>query len=79
VRYGRSVPDGFLPVFSVGSEAEAKSLLTVACQTNIDGEFIARELAQDQTIDGLFAFGERLEKMHERMVERGLCECHDSV
>ena len=77
MRYGRSVPDGFLPVFSVGSEAEAKSLLSIACATNINGEFIAKELAQEQTLDNLYSFGDRLEKDHERIVERGRCECEN--
>lgn len=57
-------------MYSVSTEKEARALLTVACQTNIDGEFLARELTQDQTIENLWAFGDRLAKVHEMMKER---------
>jgi len=57
-------------VYSVNTEEEAKALLTVACQTNINGEFLARELISDQTIENLWAFGDRLEKVDEMMKKR---------
>ena len=76
MRFGRSVPEGWLPAFSVGSEREASFLLTLACPTNIDGEFVAVELGIDQTIDNLLAFGERLKRAHEKYVEGGTyCDC----
>ena len=53
MRYGRTVEDGFLPVHSVDTEAQARALLVAACSTNLDGEFIARELAHEQTVGGL--------------------------
>ena len=53
MRYGRSVQDGFLPVFSVNSEKEAKSLLVATCPRNNDGEFVSRELVEEQTLENL--------------------------
>ena len=67
MRYGRTVPSGSLPVYSVDTEAEARSLLVLTCETNIQGEFVARELAREQTLDNLAAFGERLARTHELM------------
>jgi hypothetical protein len=65
VGYGVSVPKGSLPVFSVDSEDEAHRLLTLACGTNFRGEFVADELAREQTIDNLLAFGDRLKRVYE--------------
>ena len=65
MRYGRSVPEGSIPVFSVDTEEEAKSLLTLACPTRfIDGvtEYVAPELATEQTLENLEAFSDRLAK-----------------
>lgn len=60
MRFGRSVPDGFLPVFSVPTEDDAQELLVAACARNWNGDFVARELAHEQTIENLIAFGDRL-------------------
>ena len=54
----------------MNTEKEARALLTVACQTNINGEFMARELLTEQTIENLWAFGDRLEKVDKMMKER---------
>jgi hypothetical protein len=70
VRFGRTVEDGFLPVYSVDTEEEAIQLLTAACPTNVQGDYLAPELVEEQTIDNLFAFGRRLEKMHKQMKKR---------
>lgn len=67
MRYGRTVPRGFLPVYSVDTEEEAKNLLVFACPKNVDGEFVAPELVEEQTIPNLFAFGDRLAKAHDIM------------
>jgi hypothetical protein len=70
------VPEGHLPVFSVGSEKEAKHLLTLACQTNLNGDYVARELAETQTVKPLMEFAKRLEYMHDTyIVNSGRCEC----
>ena len=63
-----------LPVFSVGSEKEAELLLTMTCQRNLDMEFIAPELAQEQTIENLMAFGDRLRDAHAKM-NKEYCTC----
>jgi hypothetical protein len=67
VRFGRSVPNGFIAVYRVETEAEAKALLVLACSTNLDNEFVARELVEKQTLDNLDAFGARLEQTHKAM------------
>jgi hypothetical protein len=60
---------GFLPVYSVDTEKEARLLLTMACSTNYQGEFVARELVQEQSLENLQAFSDRLEAMHKRMLK----------
>lgn len=75
------VPDGWLPAFAVGDEREAEELLTFACQTNLRGEFYATELAQEQTLANLDAFGERLRVAHDYLRERlgaKFCRCVES-
>lgn len=54
---------------SVQTEAEAKHLLTLACSTNLDGEYVAEELAGPgkQTLENLNAFGRRLAATEEWM------------
>lgn len=69
VGYGVSVPEGSLPVFSVDTEEEARLLLATACETNLAGEYVARELATEQTIDNLFAFSDRLADTWARLKE----------
>lgn len=66
VRYGRTVEDGFLPVYSVDTEIQAQALLTFACPINYDKEFVATELSKEQTIDNLTAFGERLHEIYTK-------------
>ena len=61
------MPEGFLPVYSVDTEEEAKQLLIAACPRNNNGDFIAPELATEQTLNNLYAFGHRLANIHERM------------
>ena len=56
-----------MPVFSVDTEEQAKRLLTAACATNYDGEFVAQELVEGQTIEKLFSFGERLERLYNNL------------
>lgn len=73
--YGRSTPDGSLPVYSVGTEEEAEELLVMACPTNSEGRFVAPDLVQEQTIENLEKFGLRLDRYHEILVEKGHCNC----
>lgn len=61
MRFGTKCPPGFLPIFSVNTEAEARALLTLACPMTDDGAaYFVPELAAHQTLDNLYAFGERL-------------------
>lgn len=76
VRFGRTEEEkkalwdqGFLPVYSVDTEDEARELLAFACETNKGGDFVARELAEAQDLEKLYAFGDRLRMMHESMRE----------
>ena len=62
MRYGRIVETGFLPVFSVDTENEARNLLHLSCGTDFNGEFIAKELTQDQSLENLNALGDRLKR-----------------
>lgn len=54
-------------MFSVDTEEEALRLLTFACETNIRGEYIARELVREQTLENLELFSQRLEESWERI------------
>jgi hypothetical protein len=62
-----TVPEGSLQVFSVDTEEQARKLLVAACQTNLRGEFIASELAAEQTIENLDAFSARLADTAEKI------------
>jgi len=77
VRFGTECPEGFLPVYSVGSEDEAKLLLTMACQTDrTSGEWVAKELMHEQNLDNLDAFGDRLSELHDKhMLGTERCDC----
>lgn len=77
MRFGLKCEDGFLPVYSVGSEKEARALLTMCCGTNNEGEFVARELMNEQNMGNLLTFGLRLHKMHELLVKQGRCDCRE--
>lgn len=61
------MPEGFLPVFSVDTEDEARRLLTMACQTNVDGEFYSGELARSQDLDTLQEFSDKLARYYDLM------------
>ena len=71
------VPEGYLPCFSVGTKEEARSLLVMTCSTNKEGDFVARELAQEQSLENLSCFSDRLGVMHEILKENGRCKCEE--
>jgi hypothetical protein len=74
----KPIPQGHLPVFSVADEEEALELLTLACQTNVKGEFVATELAEEQTLENLNAFSDRLQLYHDQfLVPHGTCRCKE--
>jgi hypothetical protein len=70
VRFGRTVEDGFLPVFSVDTEEEAKRLITLACPRDLSGQFYARELSEHQTLGNLQKFSDKLAKCYELLKGR---------
>jgi hypothetical protein len=73
VRFGPKRPDdGWLPVFSVDTEEEAEQLLIASCPRGLDGAFYAPELAQEQTLENLQAFSDRLLSIYTRIKERKL-------
>lgn len=71
VRFGEAVPKGFLPVYSVDTEEEARRLIVGCCSLGLDGKsYYARELMQEQTIDNLMEFSERLARVDAWMKAR---------
>lgn len=58
--WGPTIPSGRLPVFSVNTEEEAQSLVVLCCPRGDDGHFYARELAEEQTLENLQKFSDRL-------------------
>lgn len=73
--FGTKLPRGHLPVYSVGDEEEADRLLIMTCPTNLRGEYIAPELAREQTLENLQAFSDRLHEAHDVLVKNGWCRC----
>lgn len=71
-------PEGFLPIFSVETEREAKSLLVLTCTRGPDGELYARELVEQQQTcpdDGdarlaaFYAYGDRCRRAYAMMLK----------
>ena len=63
IGYGKradGLPEGAMPVFTVNTEEEAKSLIVLACPVNYEGEYYSRELAQELTIENLGAFSDKM-------------------
>jgi hypothetical protein len=70
VGYGVSVPKGRLPVFSVDTVEEAKQLITLCCPRNVHGEYYSRELAEEQTLENLQEFSDKLLRGYKLMKAR---------
>lgn len=64
------MPDGFLPVMSVDTEEEARSLLVLSCPRNEAGEFVARDLVEEQTLENLETFSAKLEANYKILKDR---------
>ena len=75
VEYGRKVRNGSLPVFSVADEEEARDLLTLVCPTNLKGQYVAQELVQEQTLENLEKFSDKLALRHKLLQQHGRCRC----
>ena len=57
-------------MFTTDTKEEAELLLTLACPVNVDGEHIARELAEEQTMENLAAFSARLNDIYHKYIKR---------
>ena len=76
MKYGTDCPRGMLPVFSVADKREAMDLLTMACPINLENDFVAPELAKNQSIEALMSFGKRLKELHDKfLMPKGRCRC----
>lgn len=69
VRYGRSVEDGFLPVFSVYTEEEAERLIALSCSKCPEGYF-SQELAHEQTLENLQRFSNKLQFVYQNYMQK---------
>ena len=58
-------PYGRLPVFGVETEEEAEKLIIMCCPRGADGNYYARELAAEQTLENLVAFSDHLQACQE--------------
>lgn len=62
-----SVPEGHLPVYSVDTEKQAKTLIAATCPLSVFGEYVAPELVEAQTIENLTEFSDRLHEVALRL------------
>lgn len=80
MRIGTIRPDGFLPAYSVDTEAEAKQLLAML-PLAYDGRVYAEELTDDNgcvrtgadRIDAFVRFGLRMQQIHLQLKELKSC------
>ncbi len=49
------------------TEEEAHLLIATACRLDLDGNYYAPELAEEQTLERLYAFGDRLHQLQEAL------------
>jgi hypothetical protein len=47
----------------------------MACPMNAHGQYVAVELAREQTIENLQRFSDRLDAVHEMLKANGRCRC----
>ncbi len=73
--FGPKVPNGRLPVYSVGDDEEAQALITLCCPRTYDGQYYARELANEQTLENLKKFSDKLHEGHAWLKKAGKCRC----
>lgn len=70
---------GHLPVFSVGTEEEAHTLIVATCAMGLDRKYYAEELGREQTLENLEVFSEKLDRVHDRLIELGKCTCKETT
>ena len=64
-----SRPAGSLPVFTTDTREEAEALVTLACSTNLKGQHIAPELWEEQTLENLQTFSDRLDDIYHKYIK----------
>ena len=73
--FGPTVPAGSLPVYSVDTSEEAEELIFLACPKTESGLHFAPELAEEQTLENLALFSDRLDRawtmLQQSKKERG--------
>ena len=57
-------------MFSMDTEEEARNLIVLTCGTTLNGDHYAKELVENQTLENLKAFSDRLEKAYQWLKER---------
>jgi hypothetical protein len=58
-------------VFSVDTEEEAKRLIILTCPCGDDGNYYARELVEEQTLENLEMFSDKLARAYAFMKKGG--------
>jgi len=69
VRYGIVCPAGFLPVYSVDTEEEARRIIIMTCSLH-DGEYYAESVAGlegSERLKAFYDFGAKLERAHTHL------------
>lgn len=67
MRFGRKLPKGFLPVFSVDTVKEARDLIIATCVRGLDGHYYSAELNVSQDLDTLRVFSDKLARVYSLM------------
>ncbi len=57
-------------MFSTDTEEEAKTLIVMTCTMGPDGNYYARELIEEQNLDNLQAFSDKLALAWEHLKQR---------
>lgn len=57
-------------MFSTDTEEEARQLIVLTCPRTKGGEYVARELVEEQTIENLQAFSDRLQTAWDFLQKR---------
>ena len=57
-------------MFSVENEDEAERLIVLACERNMRGEYVAKELVQEQNLLNLRTFSDRLEDIYNKYIRK---------
>ena len=55
-------------MFTVNDEDEAKRLIALACPTTLEGDHYAPELVEEQTLEKLQAFSQRLHDLYHSYI-----------